>query len=317
MKVVLAGPPQSGKSCLREGLKQVIFDISSRNPDVPYPYVITACPDGEGAWFQETAAKYPAVAKECKEAYKGKFTPEFVDFVSQHVSNCNQPLTIVDIGGRVSPDNYKICEDAMHIVILAGNDPKTGECWDVRMEEWRKFAKKLNLTVVAEIFSDYKGKSDNVKGVSSNNILRGSVHYLERGKRVETRPMIQELAFHILSIMKIHLNPKKEIHKVLKSTYIITRDQDGILRVGFGDSGDNGQIVKDAVARLDAMTKAGELSGGGLLKINGPASLPVGIALGHKLSHLFEAIACFDPKLDKYVVVISHSPKFSVGELLS
>lgn len=66
------------------------------------------------------------------------------------------------------------------------------------------------------------------------------------------------------------------------------------------------------------MTKTGELSGGGLLKVNGPASLPVAMVLEHKLSHLFEAIACFDPKLNKYVVVISHTPnpEFAVGNLL-
>ena len=93
-----------------------------------------------------------------------------------------------------------------------------------------------------------------------------------------------------------------------ESTYNITRDADGILRVAFGVPSTNDQIVRDAAARLDAMTKAGELSGGGLLKINGPASLPVAMVLGHKLSHLFEAIACFDPKLNKYVVIISHSP---------
>lgn len=45
MKVVLCGPPRSGKSCLREGLKQAI----RRVPGAPYPYVITAAPDGEGA----------------------------------------------------------------------------------------------------------------------------------------------------------------------------------------------------------------------------------------------------------------------------
>lgn len=102
------------------------------------------------------------------------------------------------------------------------------------------------------------------------------------------------------------------------STYNITRDEGGILRVAFGKSGSNDQIVKDAVARLYAMTKAGELSGGGLLKINGPASLPVAMVLGHKLAHLFEAIACFDPKLNKYVVAISHSPNpdYAVGNLI-
>lgn len=93
MKIVLAGPPRSVKSCLREGLKQAILTLQRNNSDIPYPYVITACPDGEGAWFQETMEKYPEVAKACKDAYKGKFTPEFVDLVATHVLNCNQSLT--------------------------------------------------------------------------------------------------------------------------------------------------------------------------------------------------------------------------------
>ena len=317
MKIVLAGPPHSGKSCLREGLKQVIFTTSSKNPDVPYPYVITACPDGEGAWFQETAAKYPEVARACKEVYRRSngFSQEFVDLIANHVKTCAQPLTLVDIGGRTSDDNYKICEAATHIVILAGNDKNTDESWDVRMEEWRKFARDLELEVIAEIFSDYQGKKDVVEDIGQDNILRGSVHYLERGKRIETRPMVQKLAFHILSIMEIPLS-STTIGGVPKSAYIVTRDHDSILRVGFGAPSDNDRIVKDAVARLETLRTTGELSGGGLLKINGPASLPVGIVLGHQLSHLFKAIAYFDPKLNQYVVVISHSPDYTVGDLI-
>ena len=317
MKVVLAGPPQSGKSCLREGLKQAIFAISSRNSDVPYPYVITACPDGEGAWFQETTAKYPEVARACKEAYKKSngFSPEFVDLIANHVKTCAQPLTMVDIGGRTSLDNYKICKSATHIVLLAGNDSKTKECWNDRMKEWRKFAKDLNLKVIAEIFSNYHGKKDVVEDIGHDSILRGSVHYLERGERIETRPMVQVLASHILFIKGI---PSISIptSRVSGSTYIITRDHDSILRVGFGEPSDNDRIVKEAVARLEAMRLAGDLSGGGLLKINGPASLPVGIVLGHQLSHLFKAIAYFDPKLNQYVVVISHSSDYTVGDLI-
>ena len=315
MKIVLAGPPKSGKSCLREGLKQAILTLNRQNSDVPYPYVITACPDGEGAWFQETTAQYPEVAKACKEAYKNEFTSKFTDLVAHHVSNCKQPLTLVDIGGLTSDDNHKICRDATHIVILAGNDPETGESWDSRMAPWREFAGELDLCPIAEIFSDYDAKTDVFKDISPENVLRGSVHHLERGEDVGARPTIQALARHILSMMNI---PLESISGggVQASTYNVNKDAGGILRVAFGSPGRNDQIVKDAVTRLDEMIEAGELSGGGLLKINGPASLPVAMVLGHKLSHLFEAIACFDPKLDKYVVVISHGPKWSVGDLL-
>ena len=313
IKVVLAGPPRSGKSCLREGLKQAILTLKRSSSGVPYPYVITACPDGEGAWFQETVERYPEVAKACKAAYKGKFTPEFVEFVADHVKNCQQTLTMVDVGGLVDTANRQICKPATHIVIIAGNDPESGECWDIRMEEWRTFAKKLGLTVVAEIFSDYYGEADVVKDHSSDNILRGSVHYLKRGVPIETRPMVKALARHILTLVEhSHTGNPPE------STYTITRDKNGVLRVDFGVPSHNGQIVKDAAARLDDMMKAGELSGGGLLKVNGPASLPVAMVLAHKLAHLFEAVACFDPKLNQYVVAISHSPKpeFVVGNLI-
>ena len=315
MKIVLAGPPKSGKSCLREGLKQAILDFRRESSDVPYPYVITACPDGEGAWFQETMEKYPEVAKACKEAYKGEFTPEFVRLVADHVRNCEQPLTMVDIGGLIDDYNREICRFATHIVILVGNASESGECWNVGMEAWREFAKALDLTVVAEIFSDYHGKADVVKDIYPDDILRGSVHYLERGEHIVDRPMVRALARHILAVAGYPLTGEPSAES---STYIITRDDTGILWVDFGTPSDNTQIVKDAAARLDVMQKAGELSGGGLLRINGPASLPVAMVLGHKLSHLFEAIACFDPKMNKYVVAISHSPNpdYAVGNVI-
>lgn len=319
IKVVLAGPPKSGKSCLREGLKQAILAFKQKSSDVPYPYVITACPDGEGAWFQETMEKYPEIAKACKVAYKGKFTQEFVKLVADHVDSCEQPLTMIDIGGLIDDYNREICKSATHIVILAGGDSEHDEEWNSRTEAWREFAKELDLAVVAEIFSNYHGKSDVIKDDLPDNILRGSVHHLERGERIEARPMVQALARRILAIAKhlpIAAHPATD-NPSEPPTYNIIRDRD-VLRIGFGEPSSNDQIVKDAVARLDAMQKIGELSGGGLLKVNGPASLPVAMVLGHKLSHLFEAIACFDPKLNTYVVTISHGPNpdYAVGNLI-
>ena len=195
-KIVLGVPPRSGKSCLREGLKQAILAIEG----APYPYVITACPDGEGSWFQETETNAPELASACKAAYKAKFTPEFVRRISDSVANCTLELTLVDIGGIPSPENHEICASATHIVILAGNDPKTGESWEDRVPVWREFAAQLRLTVAAEIFSDYHGTEDNVEGTGSDGILRGSVHHLERGEPISERPMIKALAEHLVRL---------------------------------------------------------------------------------------------------------------------
>lgn len=90
----------------------------------------------------------------------------------------------------------------------------------------------------------------------------------------------------------------------------------GILVIKFGEPAQNDQIVKDAEARLDEMIKSGELVGGEVIRVNGPASLPVAMTLAHRLAHLYQAVACFDPKLSKYVVAIAHGDKYAVGDLI-
>ena len=54
--------------------------------------------------------------------------------------------------------------------------------------------------MVAEIHSDYHGTEDKVDGASHDGILRGSVHHLERGEPVASRPTIKALAEHLLAI---------------------------------------------------------------------------------------------------------------------
>jgi CRISPR-associated protein Csx3 len=101
----------------------------------------------------------------------------------------------------------------------------------------------------------------------------------------------------------------------MATTYNIAREGD-VLRVGFGESAQNDVIVRDAQARLDEMIAAGELTGGAIIKVNGPASLPVAVVLAHGLSHLYEAVAVFDPKLGKYVVAVSHGSEYRPGDLI-
>jgi CRISPR-associated protein Csx3 len=99
------------------------------------------------------------------------------------------------------------------------------------------------------------------------------------------------------------------------TTYNIELDGE-LLNVGFANPAQNDQIVRDAAARLDEMAEFGELKGGQLLKINGPASLPVACVLAHKVAHLFGAVGVFDPKLGKYVISITHNPTYKLGDLI-
>jgi CRISPR-associated protein Csx3 len=91
---------------------------------------------------------------------------------------------------------------------------------------------------------------------------------------------------------------------------------EGVLKIAFGAPASNDQIVKDAEMRLGEMIASGELSGGAVIRVNGRGSLPVAMVLAHKLAHLYQAVACFDPKMSKYVVTIAHGSGYAVGDLI-
>lgn len=89
---------------------------------------------------------------------------------------------------------------------------------------------------------------------------------------------------------------------------------DGVttVRIGFSEPATNEYIVPDA---LEAFNQLG-LQGGRGIKFNGPASLPVAMALAHAVAHKFGFVAVFDPKLEKYVIAISHDPQLPAGALI-
>lgn len=182
IKVVLCGPPQSGKSCLREGLKQAISNIKG----APYPYVITACPDGEGAWFSDAARRDLDLAKRLKDEYKAKFTPEFAQKAAGWVRSANTPLNIIDVGGQITEENRLIMREATHAVILAGDRAKE------EVPRWEEFCRDLNIHIIANLDSDFHGKEDKI--ITQSPLLTGSVHHLKRGEDVSSRPMVQSLA---------------------------------------------------------------------------------------------------------------------------
>lgn len=102
---------------------------------------------------------------------------------------------------------------------------------------------------------------------------------------------------------------------MVNSTYKVEYAE-GILRIGFGEPAQNDQIVRDAEALVNELVSSGQLGGGEVIRVNGPASLPVAMVLAHGLAHLYQAVACFDPKMSKYVVSIAHGDHYSVGDLI-
>ena len=98
------------------------------------------------------------------------------------------------------------------------------------------------------------------------------------------------------------------------NTYKITPEpvSDGVLlRLAFGEPAQNDQIVRDAVSALESL----QLSGGQTVYLNGPASLPVAVAITHGVAHLFGEVAVFDPKMAGYVVAVSHGGR-EIGSVI-
>lgn len=88
-----------------------------------------------------------------------------------------------------------------------------------------------------------------------------------------------------------------------------------LLTIGFNKEvpANNDRLVPDAIAAVNAC----ELKGGEVVLLSGPASLPVAMAIGHALAHLFGAVAGFDPKMNSYIVSIAHGPAFKPGDVIA
>ena len=189
MKIVLGGPPRSGKSCLRERLKTAL-----RNRAGLYAYVLTLNPDGEGAWFQEAYQADSTLAVRLRAAHKEPWTDEHVPIYAEWVRECTHPLTLLDVGGRPDARNELICAAATHAILLAPDE--------AGFLPWREFCGKLRLPLLAEIRSDYDAAADSIDGVDAGGVLRGGVHYLERGRLDGERPAVDALADHIARLAR-------------------------------------------------------------------------------------------------------------------
>ena len=189
VKVVLCGCPNTGKTIFRDGLKEAIL----KRVDAPEDfYVISGCPDGDGCWFSETAQNYPELAKQLKAEYKRQFTPEFAVAKARDIEVNKNSLLLFDVGGKISPENELIMSQATHAVILAKSE--------LEVTLWQVFCQKINLPIIAIIYSDIEATADEIQTESPQ--LMGTVHQLKRGEAVGNRPLIQALAKRLVELAK-------------------------------------------------------------------------------------------------------------------
>ena len=90
-----------------------------------------------------------------------------------------------------------------------------------------------------------------------------------------------------------------------------------VAKIKNGGEVDGDRLLKDAKLQLENLINSEQLTGGKkLLKINGRSTALASFFIANKLAHQYSAIAVFDPKIG-YVVTISHSQNYQVGQLLN
>lgn len=193
IKVAVCGFPQTGKSCLIEGIKRALME----QLDIPYPLVIRACPDGEGSWHHQAQVNHAALAENTRIQNKGVWNREFAETAAGWVRSANQVINLIDTGGKLSPENRLILAVATHAIILYKTDSER--------QQWLDFCQSLGLRAIAEVESRLGAGEDQVQWElgEANSLLSGTVYGLSRQTDgLAQKPMIQAITQLLIDLVK-------------------------------------------------------------------------------------------------------------------
>ena len=174
MKIILCGPPHSGKSVL-------LSNLIARTPDNSRT-TIRACPDGEGTWSNNPNQEETSIVRK-----KGKFTMSSVDSDCQEIDRQINKIVFVDVGGIRSKENEKIFRHCDCFIVIS-NDEK-------EKEEWLKFGEDLGLECIGLFDSKLEGEEEIYE---REPYLQGRIVGLERGKILKDSKVLNGIASVII-----------------------------------------------------------------------------------------------------------------------
>jgi CRISPR-associated protein Csx3 len=205
--ILLAGPPHSGKSVLGHLLTEGLRQAGVQH------ILLRAAPDGEGAWFQETAAEL-----RFRLRHKGQFTDRLAGQMAHAVQGRSLPM-LVDIGGKPQGRQFEIIDACTHAIHLYREEAD-------RLD-WRSWIEARNLIPIAELRSDLTGP-DCIE--SETGVLRGVISGLERGQP-QPGPLFDLLlarvqgicSYDAATLTRQHLRRAPEGMAVLNETHLAQR----------------------------------------------------------------------------------------------
>lgn len=172
MKIIVCGPPHSGKSVLISNLHRLMPLDSFQK--------IAANGDGEGLWSNNPNQKQVQDARV-------KSTNDAADFSrwKEQINNASEDIVLIDIGGRLQDDKNCLFEAADAFIIISNQADISN------VEGWMGKGLSFNCKCLAVLESVLDG-TDEV--IETAPYLKARISNLERGCNVTDSIVVRKLA---------------------------------------------------------------------------------------------------------------------------
>jgi CRISPR-associated protein Csx3 len=187
IRIIIGGPPNSGKSTLVNSLKRALWEIGVN--------VNSAELD---LWAPTLEFLEGKISKQERDSRKQKkVTKEEAEEASKRLVEASQDgsIAIGDCPGKISEELKIIVKNATHAIILCRADQVQ------EMESWRKFFSEVGIPIVGELVSDLNENED--VQISGSGLITGRLVGLDRDVGRKGSPAISQLAFLLKSVLEL------------------------------------------------------------------------------------------------------------------
>jgi GTPase SAR1 family protein len=132
-KIIIAGPPNSGKSVFTHELLKYLPSFNTN--------YIDAQPDATGLWYLDKAKQDQQAAKSLQ--VKGKYSDENVSVWKEWIKNSSSRVNLIDIGGKIDKYTEELCSEANSMIIVTRYPAEHPET-----QLWVELAKRKGLHIL-------------------------------------------------------------------------------------------------------------------------------------------------------------------------